>query len=140
MMEGWIDGGQIRIALESSSGGGVSSKDVMSISVSHLIWEEEIMRSKMDKYQNQNGILNKKLQFIHISSMEHTSIGKNRRVMPGAEEVAAGRKRPQKPMTDGWPCKNDGYVRGWLEQVPSSNCMTDSLYTAVVNKYYDFSI
>ncbi|MGA8914014.1 MAG: hypothetical protein WB443_14275 [Nitrososphaeraceae archaeon] len=59
-MIGWMDGGQICIALERSSG--ESSKDVMSISVSHLIWKEEIMLSKM-KYQNQNGrqygILNK---------------------------------------------------------------------------------
>jgi hypothetical protein len=43
-----MDGGQIRIALESSSG--VSSKDVMSVSVSHLIWKEEIMRSKREEY------------------------------------------------------------------------------------------
>jgi hypothetical protein len=50
--DGRMDGGQIRIALKSSSG--VSSKDVTSVSVSsHLIWKEEIMRSKM-KYQNQN--------------------------------------------------------------------------------------
>jgi hypothetical protein len=48
----WMDDGQIWIALERSSS--ESSKDVMSISVSHLIWKEEIMPSKM-KYQNQNG-------------------------------------------------------------------------------------
>jgi hypothetical protein len=34
--DGWMNGGQIWIALESSSG--VSSKDVTSVSVSHLIW------------------------------------------------------------------------------------------------------
>ena len=51
-MDGWMDGGQIRIALERSSS--ESSKGVMSISVKHLIWKEEIMHSKM-KYQNQNG-------------------------------------------------------------------------------------
>ena len=54
-----MDGGQIWIALESS--GGVSSKDVTSVSVTHVVWEEEIMRSKMENYQNQNGILNRKV-------------------------------------------------------------------------------
>ena len=39
-MIGWMDGGQIWIALERSSS--ESNKDVMSISVSHLIWKEEI--------------------------------------------------------------------------------------------------
>jgi len=56
-----MDGGQIWIALERSSS--ESSKDVMSVSVTHLVWKEEIMLSKMEKYQNQNGrqygILNK---------------------------------------------------------------------------------
>jgi hypothetical protein len=56
-----MDGGQIWIALEISSG--VSSKGVMSISVSHLIWKEEIMLSKM-KYQSQNGRLNKHIILI----------------------------------------------------------------------------
>ena len=59
--DGWMDGGQIWIALERSSS--ESSKDVMSVSVTHLVWKEEIMLSKMEKYQNQNGrqygILNK---------------------------------------------------------------------------------
>jgi hypothetical protein len=72
-MDGWMDGGQIRIALKSSSG--VSSEDVMSISVSHLIWKEEIMLSKM-KYQNQNGrqydILNKKVAIHTYFILEHT--------------------------------------------------------------------
>lgn len=71
-MIGWMDGGQICIALERSSG--ESSKDVTSVSVTHLVWKEEIMRSKM-KYQNQNGrqygILTQKVA-IHISSMERT--------------------------------------------------------------------
>jgi hypothetical protein len=52
-MIGWMDGGQIWIALERSSG--ESSKDVTSVSVTHLVWKEEIMLSKMEKYQNQNG-------------------------------------------------------------------------------------
>jgi len=51
--DGWMDGGQIWIALERSSD--ISSKDMTSVSVSHLIWKEEIMRSKREKYQNQNG-------------------------------------------------------------------------------------
>ena len=70
-MDGWMDGGQIRIALESSSV--VSSKDVMSISVSQ----------SSDLERGNNAFKNK---------------------------------------------------------VPSPNCMTDSLYTAVANKYYDFSL
>jgi hypothetical protein len=53
MMDGWMDGRQIWIALERSSG--ESSKDVTSVSVTHLVWKEEIMLSKMEKYQNQNG-------------------------------------------------------------------------------------
>jgi hypothetical protein len=52
-MTGWMDGGQIWIALERSSG--ESSKDVTSVSVTHLVWKEEIILSKMEKYQNQNG-------------------------------------------------------------------------------------
>ena len=51
-MIGWMDGGQICIALERSSG--KSSKDVTSVSVTHLVWKEEIMHSKV-KDQNQNG-------------------------------------------------------------------------------------
>jgi len=47
---GRMDGWQIWIALGSNSG--VSNKDMTSVSVSHLIWKEEIMRSKMEKYQN----------------------------------------------------------------------------------------
>jgi hypothetical protein len=73
-MIGWMDGEQIWIALESSSG--VSSKDVLAISVSHLIWKEEICFSKM-KYQNQNGrqygILLKRLQFIFHPGNVHKS-------------------------------------------------------------------
>ena len=69
MMDGWMDGGHIWIALERSSS--ESSKDVMSISVSHLIWKEEIMLSKM-KYQNQNGILNKKVAIHTYFILEHT--------------------------------------------------------------------
>ena len=72
-MIGWMDGGQICIALERSSG--ESSKDVTSVSVTHLVWKEEIMLSKM-KYQNQNGrqygILTQKVAIHHISSMERT--------------------------------------------------------------------
>jgi len=59
---GWMDGRQIWIA--SGSNSGVSSKNVMSVSVSHLIWKEEIMRSKTEKYQNQNGRLNKHIILI----------------------------------------------------------------------------
>jgi len=47
--DGWMDGGQIWIALERSSD--ISSKDMTSVSVSHLIWKEEIMRSKMEKFR-----------------------------------------------------------------------------------------
>jgi hypothetical protein len=61
-MDRWIDGGQIWIALGSNSG--VSNKHMMSVSVSHLIWKEEIMRSKREKYQNQNGRLNKHIILI----------------------------------------------------------------------------
>ena len=113
-----MDGRQIWIALERSSG--ESSKDVMSISVSHLIWKEEIMLSKM-KYQNQNGILNKKVAIHRFFSLSNIrKIGKNRRVMPGAEEVA-DLKRPQKPMMK-LPCKEKLkkdryeciYMREWL--------------------------
>jgi hypothetical protein len=62
LTDGWMDGGQIWIVLESRSS--VSSKDVTSVSVGHLIWKEEIMRSKMEKYQKQTGKLNKRLQFL----------------------------------------------------------------------------
>jgi len=47
--DGWMDGGQIWIALERRSD--MSSKDMTSVSVSHLIWKEEIMRSKMEKFR-----------------------------------------------------------------------------------------
>jgi hypothetical protein len=57
-----MDGRQIWIALERSSG--ESSKDVTSVSVTHLVWKEEIMRSKGEKYQNQNGKLNKHIILI----------------------------------------------------------------------------
>jgi hypothetical protein len=87
VMDGWMDGGQIWIAVERRSS--ESSKDVMSISVSHPIWKEEIMLSKM-KYQNQNGrqygIVTQVA--IHISSTEYIN-RQNRRVMSGAEEEEA---------------------------------------------------
>ena len=67
-MIGWMDGGQICIALERSSG--ESSKDVTSVSVTHLVWKEEIMRSKMKTRTKTAGIciLTQKVA-IHISSM-----------------------------------------------------------------------
>jgi hypothetical protein len=100
MMEGWIDGGQIMIALESSSG--VSSKDVMSISVSHLIWKEEIMNAfKNGQVQEPKRHINKKVA-IHTYFIHGTYINRQKQTGDAWCRRRSSRKKATTKADDRW--------------------------------------